>query len=214
MKTIISIDFIYNFDFMIWDKAICINLDKRPDRWRDCQEEFARIGLQVDRFSALVGANGMQGLHMSNQRIFQCYAGERILVLEDDVVFCSFFKELYSIMYNELPDNWDMLYLGGNADRPQVRHSHWLYKAVGILTTHAILYSGRMTQWLANNMQVPEVVTRQNTIDVWYANEIQPKFNCFIAYPQIAAQRLGYSDICGMDINYKYFNNQSKRFFK
>lgn len=196
----------------MFDKAICINLDKRTDRWQEAQGEFERFGIQVERFPALTGKNGMQGLHLSNQAIFRANAGDSILVLEDDVVFyrdCSALQNAY----NDLPHNWDMLYLGGNPQRNQKRISNWLYRADGILTTHAILYSNKMTDWLANNMEVPEMVDRQNTIDVWFAKEIQPRFNCFIVYPQIAGQRFGYSDICGMDINYNYFNKQSLKFF-
>lgn len=198
--------------YQMFDKAICINLDHRTDRWATCEKEFAKWGIEVERFSAMNGNNGMQGLHLSNQAIFKANAGKSLLVLEDDVVFHRPFYGLEEC-FADLPANWDMLYLGGNATQPQKRYSNWLYKADGILTTHAILYSAKMTAWLADNMEVPEVVTRQNTIDVWYAEEIQPKFNCFIAYPQIAGQRFGYSDICEMDINYSFFNNQAKRFY-
>lgn len=197
----------------MWDKAICINLDKRTDRWQQCQEEFYNWGLNAERFPALTGNNGMHGLHLSNQAVFKQHAGKHLLVLEDDVVFNRPITALQDA-YGDLPNDWDMLYLGGNPDRPQYRHSAWLYQANGILTTHAILYSAKMTTWLANNMQVPNVVDRQNTIDVWFAKEIQPKFNCFIVYPQIAGQRFGYSDICNMDINYKYFNQKSLKHFK
>lgn len=197
----------------MFDKAICINLDKRTDRWEQITAECIHWGISVERFSALTGANGMQGLHLSNQKIFRLYSGKQLLILEDDVVFMQPPFPLMNRAIEDLPLDWDMLYLGGNAQCPQERHSTWLYRANGILTTHAILYSGKMTRWLAENMEVPEVVDRSNTIDVWLMKEVQPRFNCFIVYPQIAGQRFGFSDICGMDINYKYFNNQSKKFF-
>lgn len=155
----------------------------------------------------------MHGLHLSNWSIFNQYAGKALLVLEDDVVFNRPLSALLDA-YSDLPEDWDMLYLGGNAQCPQARCSTWLYRANGILTTHAVLYSSKMTRWLAENMEMPQIVDRSNTIDVWLMKEIQPRFNCFIVYPQIASQRFGYSDICGMDINYKYFNNKSLKFFK
>ena len=197
----------------MFDKAICINLDKRTDRWEQCQQECNSFGIQVERFSALTGSNGMHGLHLSNWSIFNQHAGKALLVLEDDVVFNRPLSALLDA-YSDLPKYWDILYLGGNAQCPQNRYSTWLYRANGILTTHAILYSGKMTRWLAENMEVPEVVDRSNTIDVWLMKEVQPQFNCFIVYPHIAAQQFGFSDICGMDINYKYFNNKSLKFFK
>lgn len=196
----------------MWDKAICINLESRPDRREQASEEFERWEINVTWLSAITGNNGMQGLHLSNQKIFHDFRGLSLLVLEDDVVFTRPLSALQDA-YNDLPTDWDMLYLGGNAQCPQKRYSTWLYRANGILTTHAILYSAKMTEWLADNMQVPEVVDRSNTIDVWLSKEVQPRFNCFIVYPQIAAQRFGFSDICGMDINYKYFNNKSLKYF-
>lgn len=196
----------------MWDRALCINLESRTDRREQSAAEFERWGISVTWLSALTGTNGMQGLHLSNQKIFRDFRGESLLVLEDDVIFTRPLSALTDA-YNDLPPDWDVLYLGGNAQRNQKRHSNWLYRADGILTTHAILYSRKMTEWLADNLRVPDVVDRSNTIDVWLMKEVQPRFNCFIAYPQIAAQRFGYSDICGMNINYKFFNNHSKKYF-
>lgn len=150
---------------------------------------------------------------MSYLSIFQQRAGKATLILEDDVHFVRSYRELQEAC-NEVPDDWDMLYLGGNATKPLTRAGDWIYKAEGVVTTHAILYSGRMTQWLADNMKVPDVVDRSNTIDVWFADTVQPMKKAYIVYPNIAEQRFGYSDICKMDINYKYFNNKSKRFYK
>ena len=38
-----------------FDKIICINLDRRPDRWREAQEQFKKAGITVERFSAVDG---------------------------------------------------------------------------------------------------------------------------------------------------------------
>lgn len=197
----------------MFEKAICINLEHRTDRWANAQEQFAKFGIEVERFDAIAHENPMTGIHLSYQAIFNTYKGKQILILEDDVEFIRGFPALEDA-YNDLSDRWDMLYLGGNAQRGQKRASTWLYRANGILSTHAILYSGKMTDWLANNMfEANEHINRSNTYDVWLMKEVQSKFNCYIIYPQIAAQSFGYSDICKMNINYKYFNNKSKKFF-
>lgn len=136
-----------------------------------------------------------------------------MLILEDDVEFIATNSQLISA-YNELPSDWDMLYLGGNAIRNQRKYSPLLYRADGVVTTHAILYSAEMVSWIADNLfEAHDKIDRNNTIDVWLMDNVQPKFNCFICSPQIASQRFGYSDICKMNINYKYFNNKSKRFY-
>lgn len=196
----------------MFDKAICINLDRRTDRWATAQQEFANWGIAVERFSAIEDENPMRGLHMSYQKIFQDNAGDQILVLEDDVHFTL----PYSIALQTcdlLPNDWHMFYLGGNATQRLNMASPSMYRALGVVTTHAILYSREMTQWLADNMEVPEVVDRTNTIDVWFAHDIQHRFPAYISYPNIAEQSFGYSDICKMDINYKYFNQIAKKFY-
>jgi GR25 family glycosyltransferase involved in LPS biosynthesis len=198
---------------IMFDKAICINLDHRKDRWELAQREFDAFGIEVERFQAIQDENPMKGIHMSYQRIFQENAGKQILILEDDVHFTRSYPALLEA-YNELPDRWRMLYLGGNATQTLKRVGNWLYRAKGVVTTHAILYGDEMTTWLAENMKIPEIVDRTNTIDVWFAHTLQHQFPSFIVYPQAAEQRFGYSDICKMDINYKYFNNQAKRFYK
>jgi hypothetical protein len=196
----------------VFDKAICINLDHRTDRWETSQQEFSSFGIEVERFSGIADNNPMKGIHLSYQKIFQDNYADSLLILEDDVHFIRPYVGLQQA-YDDLPKGWDMLYLGGNATRKQARAGTWIYKADGIVTTHAILYSANMVSWLADNMEVPEVVDRTNTIDVWFANTLQKKFNCYIVYPQIAEQRFGYSDICKMDINYKYFNQMAKKFY-
>jgi GR25 family glycosyltransferase involved in LPS biosynthesis len=196
----------------VFDKAICINLDHRTDRWEASQKEFSSFDIEVERFSAIANDNPMKGIHQSYQKIFQDNTGKNLLVMEDDVHFIRPYIALQQA-HDDLPKGWDMLYLGGNATRKLTRAGTWLYKAEGVVTTHAILYSGKMVSWLADNMEIPEVVDRTNTIDVWFANTLQKKFNCYIVYPQIAEQRFGYSDICGMDINYKYFNQMAKKFY-
>lgn len=197
----------------MFEKAICINLEHRTDRWAKAQEQFANFGIEVERFNAISHENPMTGIHMSYQAIFKANKGRNILILEDDVEFIRPFVALQDA-HKDLPDDWDMLYLGGIAETRQKRTSTWLYRANGILSTHAILYSWKMTEWLADNMfEAHDKINRSNTLDVYFANQIQPQFNCYIVYPQIANQSIGWSDICNMNINYKYFNRRSLKFF-
>lgn len=197
----------------MFDKAICINLEHRIDRWEAAQLQFEKFGIDVERFNAVAHENPMTGIHISYQEIFRANRGKSLLILEDDVEFIRSFGALKDA-YGDLPEDWDMLYLGGNAQNKQHRFSTWLFKANGILSTHAILYSAKMVDWLADNMfEAHDKIDRSNTLDVWFMKEVQPRFNCFIVYPQIASQAFGYSDICKMNINYKWFNKQSQKFY-
>ena len=197
----------------MFDKAICINLDHRMDRWQICQEEFYRFGIKVERFSARAHENPMTGIHMSYHSIFRENKGNSLLILEDDVQF-THTQDDFVTCCKELPSDWHMLYLGGNALRKQYRYSQHLFKADGIVTTHAIMYSAEMVSWLADNLfEAHDKIDRSNTIDVWFMDNVQPNFNCFICNPQIAAQRFGYSDICKMNINYNHFNSIARKYY-
>lgn len=197
----------------MFDKAICINLKHRTDRWEAAQQQFAKFGIEAERFDAISHENPMTGIHMSYQTIFRANKGKQLLILEDDVEFLRPLSGLQDA-YNDLPEGWDMLYLGGNAERRQHRFSNWLYRANGMLSTHAILYRPKMVDWLAENMfEAHADIDRSNTLDVYFKNEIQPAFDCYIVYPQVASQAFGYSDICKMNINYKWFNKQSQKFY-
>src|SRR5262245_31844287 len=81
---------------------VCINLDRRPDRWRRFQEQAERLNIKnVIRFTANdgIGINcpphwsdspGAYGCLLSHLEIIKWARGKglpSILILEDDVVF-------------------------------------------------------------------------------------------------------------------------------
>ena len=49
-----------------FDKIICINLDRRKDRWDHSLKQFRKIGLNVKRYSAIDG-NPMEWNHVRNK---------------------------------------------------------------------------------------------------------------------------------------------------
>ncbi|NBO22104.1 hypothetical protein EBU94_02015, partial [bacterium] len=113
-----------------FDKIYCINLDKRPDRWDECVQEFKKHRMIVERFSAAdhnhpivpkqldaTTNNGNAGLVASNILILQdaiANGYKNILILEDDVAFVDDLNEKFAEWSKDVPENWDMLYLGGN----------------------------------------------------------------------------------------------------
>lgn len=202
----------------MYDKAICINLASRPDRKKQALQEFERLRMpNVEFWQAIHDpSNGMAGLHQTMHNIFQQNSGKQLLILEDDVVFKKSTEYLFEIYNKHLPKDWYLFYLGGNATKPVIGTRFDPVRQVigGYLTSHAILYSAQATEELAEHMTVPIDVTRDNTYDVFLSRDIQPHFPCYAAYPAIAAQSNGFSDICGFDVNYDYFHEKSKRFYK
>lgn len=202
-------------------KVVCINLLRRPDRKSEVIQEFTTWGLNIediDFFEAVDNpGNGMAGLHQTMINVFAKYAGQQILVFEDDVrlyLDYNYFRA-EEIRLSEA-GGWFIYYLGGNATAPVIGTRFDRIRRVkeGFLTTHAVLYSGAATEYLSRYFQMPLYVDRTNTLDVWLAENIQPNFPCYVAFPAIASQKWGYSDICKFETNYDYFYNKSLKFYK
>ncbi len=97
--------------------ALCINLDRRPDRWAQVQQQFARLAWSVERVSAVtyaektvggIDANhaGALDSHRACWRLCLERGHEMAAVFEDDVVFSSDFKDIFPRAYQALPTGW------------------------------------------------------------------------------------------------------------
>lgn len=116
-------------------KTVVINLDRRPDRWsKFCQQEEVKC-LKYQRFSAVDGSRlkpnpqlqrifegndynmreGIVGCAMSHIKLYielinSSY--DAFCILEDDLDFVPKFREKFLRLYESLPVDWDMCYLG------------------------------------------------------------------------------------------------------
>lgn len=110
-------------------RAVCINLDRRPDRWAQFQRNCPIAG--VERFAAIDGrkcrppewwrqGGGAWGCLLSHISILQHalmdgldQRGGVLLVLEDDALFPPDFAEKAERFVLAVPKDWDQLYFGG-----------------------------------------------------------------------------------------------------
>jgi len=115
-------------------KTVCINLDRRPDRWQRIQAELALHGFQsVERFAAIdgndvekpahwthtAGAYGCLLSHVAVVTEARDSGAANILIFEDDAVLDPEFAEKFARFSQEVPDDWDMLYFGAlHKDQP------------------------------------------------------------------------------------------------
>jgi len=129
-------------------KVLVVNLDRSPQRWESAQVEFAREGLQAERFSGTDGkalkpeelkkvatfsarwlcTKGMIGCFLSHRRIWQKMVSEKlpaVVVLEDDVRLVEGFSDKLLKLMDELPADWEVCLLGaiGNIN-PDVEPFH------------------------------------------------------------------------------------------
>lgn len=197
-----------------FDNIYCINLDRRPDRWEKCEEQFNKLDLSVERFSAIdkekIGRvscpinMGQLACLSSHYNVIKKARKEnfsKILVLEDDVIFSDKLLEIFSNSKEEIPDDWEMLYFGGNHLNGLVRITDNIYKMNSSLTTHAYGVKDSLYDEILNRIQYAMF-----PVDVYYAHIHleHPSYLIKDKDGQLIWQDVGYSDIDESECDYTW----------
>jgi len=122
---------------------------------------------------------------------------KNILILEDDTEFLHNLDTLDKFS-SQINDNYDMLYLCGSHNGPREKITENIVKTKKTHTTGSYLITENAMIYLSENIK-----SYSKEIDVFYAEEIQSRFNCYCTLPHISKQRDGYSDIQQGNVCYK-----------
>lgn len=146
-----------------FDRVVCINLDRRPDRWKRLQQSLAMIAWpfkEVERVRAIdgliaptpkgwVSGPGAWGCLQSHRRVLEDAFHDNlssILVLEDDAYFPPDFPERVAEFLKRVPSDWDCLMLGGQHikfdERPPVSVGPGVLRCLNCQRTHAYALKG------------------------------------------------------------------------
>ena len=158
------------FDF---ERVACVSLARRPNRWKRFLDSLPAqwpFGT-VERVAAIDGDNCPQpswwqagkyawGCYNSHLNILEQCLNQKIdscLFLEDDAICCDGFGEKIAAFKDELPDDWEMIYLGGqhlHADcNPPVRESENVFIPYNVNRTHAFAIRGKsMMKWIYRHL--------------------------------------------------------------
>ncbi|HEX6624713.1 MAG TPA: glycosyltransferase family 25 protein, partial [Pyrinomonadaceae bacterium] len=182
---------------------VCINLDRRPERWRAMRAKFARHGIHaVRRFAALdgraldipphwvhtPGAYGCLRSHVEVVREARRLGAKSVLVFEDDVVFDPELREKFAARVGELPRDWDMLYFGALHKDEPVRVTDNIFRLTRSNSTYA--YALRETvfdAFVELNDRAEDVLDNNGFL-------LQRRFNCYCFMPHLAWVETDYSD--------------------
>jgi glycosyl transferase family 25 len=170
-----------------------INLDERVDRKELAEKEFAKIGINPERFSAIKRDNGAEGCYLSHLNLLKEAEkrNENLLVFEDDVQFCDDAKEIIEKSLDEMKDlDWCLWYGAGNILKPFCQVSEYLAKLNHCQST---VFYGVNKKYLPRIIEFVEM--NQTFIDIIYADGIIPQTNCYITVPMVGIQRTDYSNI-------------------
>jgi hypothetical protein len=175
--------------------SFLINRESRQDRLADMRIEFDRQGINPIIFKAIEG--GWKGCRDSHiELLTKCKPWHTITIYEDDVLFLYDREATVRILADakdDLPEDWDCLYLGASPREPQTRYSENLYLLNNALTTHAIIWQNRPNGALEYILNHKDEIKKW---DVFLAEVIQPRFNVFAVYPMLVTQKEGQSDTC------------------
>jgi hypothetical protein len=175
-----------------------VMLTANPAEYALGQAECARVGLTVEPYHAVREIGPHQSFSHSERNILLEFLydrdANRLLHLEDDVTFRNLDHLPQAI--NELPDDWDILYLGANLicwnnGEPQPeRFSEHLWRVRAAWTTHAIGYNRRCVLSLLEKQPALHV-------QMWdqYVSEQLPQLNAYCIAPMVAWQRPRKSSI-------------------
>lgn len=175
-------------------KCRIVHLATRPDRMMFIPGEMSKMFLEYEVYYA-VNPPGIEdpaiASSCSHVDALRGVSGD-LLVCEDDVVFLNQGRELFNKAFEQLPEGWDMLYLGGNIHEPAERFSDNLFKITkGVHCNHAILYSEKARGYIFQNYSVWD--NEYKAFDHWLYMKGQSMMNCYMISPVIAYQRPGYS---------------------
>ena len=187
-----------------FQNIVCINLDRRPDRWRRMQQEFAKHGIRsVHRFAAYDGdaiekpihwkhSAGAYGCLLSHLHVVEearASGASSVLIFEDDTVFDPEFQQKFSEFGKQVPDDWDMLYLGAlHKDQP-IKLTDNISRITKANSTFAYaLRSTVFDAFIDLNRKADNVLDMNSYI-------LQERFNCYCFMPNLAWVQTEYSDV-------------------
>ena len=177
-----------------FDKVICINLDRRRDRWEHVQQECEKWKIQVERFDAhdvgTLGNHGCTASHRGVLELISHHKWPRTLILEDDfVVIRSDFENMFDRVIHKVPEDWEMLYLGAHyAEKPRARINEHV-----ILAGHLKTTSSYALTYLAAR-QIVTTIEGGTPIDELMRIPNQT-MRCYVTQPRLFAQYDNFSDL-------------------
>jgi glycosyl transferase, family 25 len=183
--------------------SLCINLDRRPERWQSMQRKFDQHGIHsVRRLSAVdgnkiklpenwahsPGAFGCLLSHLQVVREARRFGVPSVLIFEDDVVFDEQLEKKFGVYVDQLPPDWDMLFFGAlHRDEP-VTVTENIARITQAYSTYAyVLRDTTFADFIELNRNSELELDNNSLI-------LQRRFNCYCFTPNLAWVETDYSD--------------------
>jgi GR25 family glycosyltransferase involved in LPS biosynthesis len=193
-----------------FDHIFFINLDRRPDRLELITEQLKKVNIEAERVTAVDGSlldadpkigngwnhKGVAGCALSHRKVIQLakeHNYNNFLVIEDDSIFTESFVQDFEFYIKQVPENWDMIYFGGNHLTPLKGINTNVGKCQHTLTTNMYAMKHTLYDTVLSSI-APVVEGLDKPVDVLYC-DIQKKYNCYGFKPHLVWQDSIFSDI-------------------
>lgn len=182
-------------------KALCINIDNGPE-WELAKKQFDNIGMEVERFPAIVGDNRPLSFNQSVHAALSLMPTGGWL-FEDDVMFDGSLQNVKDAI-KRLPADFNTFHLGCNiigTDQTVWRMPEPYMPGVARLwncwQSHATYYSETAVQYILTHLDPNRLDEDNNIFDDWLRRKVLSDGLSFVINPMIAYQRPRHSAIWG-----------------
>lgn len=198
----------------IFPEVHCINLLERQDRRNETARELTKYNIQYSYFPAsgpisterrrktgttlLPGETGAFESHCNLLRMAKEKELPNILILEDDVELAPDFDVKFDKMIRLVPNDWDMIYFGGNHESEPDILGDGLLKCNETFALHMVAIKDTMYDTLLSQCSIFNFAY---AVDFIYATTHSYN-NVYAFSPALAFQRIDYSDIQGEVVDY------------
>ncbi len=194
-----------------FDKIYLINLKSRTDKLKLSIGELNKYNIKFEVFCAVEGNPGVQlnspfllnrpgavGCALSHIEIIKLAKKQNlknVLIFEDDIELTQDFSVKFDSFIRQLPDNWDMFYLGGSGHTaPNSTVISYISKNIA-KTTGTYTTSSYAVKESLFDIIIEGASKMVEPIDNYYKYRIQPNYNCYVTRPNLIWQKPGKSDI-------------------
>jgi GR25 family glycosyltransferase involved in LPS biosynthesis len=199
-----------------FDSIYVINLKKRGDRKIHIVEQLSKI--QCNNYTLFEGVDGdlidnpsklkkgMYGLVKTYINIFDSWVKNKtsnIVIIEDDCIFSGNFNEELFTLMGDIPNDWEMIYFGGNhnlhvgSTQPKKINEN-IIKLHNTYSAHCVVLKDYVFEELVNRLKNLDI---ENDV---FMSKLQNKYNAYSTSKKITWQLSGISNIEGADVNYDW----------
>lgn len=172
-------------EYTVWKAKTGKDVEK-PDWWKSSANRWSLVQNFID--------------------ILSTDTDEDILIFEDDCTFTEGFEEEYNAFLNEVPEDWDMLYLGAYHVAPPIQVSPNVLRLRDSICGHAIIYRNRIKQELIKYYQEPKWGCRHMPDQRRAQVVASGKFKAYSPLINICGQSASYSILAGSERKARWYD--------